>query len=64
MGFGHRNVLFVGVHDPHGARHLGHVANSTKDALELDLFALEYEQFLLGHATGGNVVKVNDFEFL
>ncbi len=48
MRLANRDVLLLGVDDPHRARDAGHLADAAERALELDLLAAEDEQFLLG----------------
>ena len=61
---GDREVLLLGIDDPHGRGNLGHVANAAERAGQLVLLAAHHEQFLLGVTGRGHVVEVNLLEFL
>ncbi len=58
------DVLLLGVHDPDGAGHLLHLADTTERLLQLRLLAGEDEQLLLGEAGGGHVLEVDLLELL
>ncbi len=58
------DVLLLGVHDPDGAGHLLHLADTTEGLLQLGLLAGEDQQLLLGEARGGHVLEVDLLQLL
>ena len=63
-GLVHREVLLLGVDDPHGRGDPAHGADAAQGALELVALALEDEQLLLREAGAGHVVEVELLELL
>ncbi len=57
-------MLLLGVHDPDGAGHLLHLADTTEGLLQLGLLAREHEKLLLGQTGRGDVLEVDLLELL
>ena len=57
-------MLLLGVDDPDSAGDLRHLADTTESLGQLVLLPLEDKEFLLGQARAGDIVVVDELEFL